>query len=119
MNKLMIAAATVLLSSAMTFGADQTWNGKISDSSCGASHKAMAAEHGGAKTSDRDCTLACVKGGSKYVFVTGGKVYNIANQDYAGLEQHAGHAVKLTGSMMGGTITVSSIEMPGKKKAAD
>lgn len=101
------------------FAAEQTWTGKISDSMCGASHKS-AAEHGGKKMSDRDCTLACVKEHqAKYVFVHHGKVLNIANQDAAGLEEHAGHTVKLTGNLTGDTITVSKIEMSGigKKKA--
>jgi hypothetical protein len=95
--------------------ADQTLTGKISDSGCGASHAKMEAEHADAKMTDRDCTLACVKAGGKYVFVSGDKVYNIENQDLALLQQHAGHTVRLTGDMKGDTITVSNIVMPGKK----
>jgi len=75
----------------------------------------MATEHGGAKkASERDCTLACVKDGGKYVFVSEGKTYTLANQDYAGLQLHAGHTVQLTGDMQGDSITVSKIVMPGK-----
>jgi hydrogenase maturation factor len=97
--------------------ADQTWTGKISDSMCGASHKSVT-EHGGKKMSDRDCTLACVKEHqAKYVFVHNGKVLNIANQDAVGLEEHAGHTVRLTGEMKDDTITVSKIVMPEKKKS--
>ncbi len=65
--------------------------------------------------SERDCALACVKGGGKYVFVSDGKVYNIANQGLPLLGTHAGHTVRLTGEMKGDTITVSKIVMPGKK----
>ncbi len=94
--------------------ADQTWTGKISDSMCGAKHN-TAGEHGAAKMSDRDCTLACIKEHSaKYVFVQGAKVYKIDNQDFAALQEHAGHSVKLTGEKKGDTITVSKIEMAGK-----
>ena len=32
-----------------------------------------------------------LKAGGKYVFVTGGKVYNIADQDLGDLQTHAGH----------------------------
>jgi hypothetical protein len=74
----------------------------------------MIAAHGG---TDRDCTLACAKAGGKYVFVTDGKVYNIANQDDAALQTHAGHTVNLTGEMKGDTITVSKIVMPAAKKS--
>jgi hypothetical protein len=91
--------------------ADKTWTGKISDSMCGASHKSMA-EHGATKMTDRDCTLACIKKGGKYVFVSQGKVYEIPNQTFDDLEKHAGHTVKLSGEMTGNTIQVSKIEMP-------
>ena len=59
----------------------------------------------------RDCTQACVKGGSKYVLVVDGKVVPIANQDQVDLATHAGHTVKMTGEMKGSSITVSKIEM--------
>ena len=108
-----IVSVAALFAFSLTAGYGATWSGKISDSMCGATHKKME-EHGSAKISDRDCTLACVKNGGKYVFVSKGKVYQIANQDYAGLQEHAGHTVKLTGDMSGDNITVSSIEMPGK-----
>lgn len=92
------------------------YNGTISDSMCGATHKA-GGEHG--KPMDaHDCTLSCVKGGSKYVFVSHGKVYEIENQDFAGLEEHAGHHVKVTGwkSSDGKTIKVTQITMRKSKK---
>lgn len=102
----------------MSLAADQTWTGTISDSMCGADHGAM--EHGGKKMSARECTEACVKEGSKYVFVSKGKVYNIENQDGAGLQEHAGHTVKLTGEMSadGKSVKVSKIEMAGQQKRA-
>ena len=93
--------------------ADKTWTGQISDSMCGASHAKMTSAHAG--MTDRDCALACVKGGGKYVFVSDGKVYNIANQDLALLQTHAGHTVQLTGDMKGDTIMVSNITMGAKK----
>ena len=104
-----------MLGAMCIFAADQPWTGQISDSMCGAKHNTTA-EHGGKKMSDRDCTLACVKEhNAKYVFVSDGKVYNVGNQDFAALQEHAGHTVRLTGEMSGDTITVSKIAMPGKK----
>jgi hypothetical protein len=91
---------------ASCFGA--SWTGQISDSACGASHAKMLSAHSNLKT-DRDCTLACIKGGSKYVFVTGGQVYQIDNQSFADLEKRAGETVQVTGDMKGNTITVSKI----------
>jgi hypothetical protein len=102
------------------FAAETTLTGKISDDMCGASHKGM--EHAGKQSSDRDCTLACVKGGSKYVFVSEGMVYAVENQSFAGLKEHAGHTVKLTGDVSADkkSVKVSKIEMSGegKKKPA-
>ena len=85
-----------------------TWTGQISDSACGMSHAKMLTEHKNLKT-DRDCTLACISAGSKYVFVSDGKVYNISNQKLATLKTHAGETVKLTGTMKGDTISVSKV----------
>jgi hypothetical protein len=114
MNRLCIAVVVTMLGAMSASAADQTWTGKISDSMCGAKHD-TSAEHG-KKMSDRDCTLACVKEHhAKYVFVSGGKVYSVGNQDFAALEEHAGHTVRLTGEMNGDTITVSKIVMPGKE----
>jgi hypothetical protein len=106
----------LLLSGAPALAADKTWTGTISDSMCNGKH-ASKDEHG-VKMSDTDCTKACIDKGAKYVFVTGGKTYQIANQDFAGLKDHAGHRVALTGEMKGNDITVSKIEMPAAKKPA-
>ena len=55
-----------------------------------------------------------------YVFIAGGKTYQIANQDFAGLKDHGGHKVALSGEMKGDSITISKIEMkaaaPAKAK---
>jgi hypothetical protein len=88
-----------------------TMNGTISNRMCGASHAKMIAAHQGAKMTDRDCTLGCVKAGAKYVFVSQGKVYQIANQNQSDLMKNAGMSVRLTGDVSGDTITVSKVAM--------
>jgi hypothetical protein len=115
MKHLCIAIVVSMLGAVSTYAVEKTWTGRISDSMCGAKH-ASSAEHGGKKMSASDCTLACVKNhDAKYVFVSGGKVYKVGNQDLAALQEHAGHTVKLTGEMSGDTITVSKIAMPANK----
>jgi hypothetical protein len=119
MKHLCIAVAVTMLGAMCASAADKTWTGAISDSMCGAKHN-TADEHGVKKMSDRDCTLACVKDhNAKYVFVSSGKVYSVSNQDFAALQEHAGHTVRLTGEMTGDTITVSKIVMPAAKKKGD
>ncbi len=105
---LAVAAVAMVLPFAAGLSAAETWTGKISDSSCGVSHDTMT-EHG-AKATDKQCTAMCVMKGAKYVFVREGKVLKIGNQDFKGLQQFAGDAVKLTGDLKGDTITVTKVE---------
>ena len=108
MKSFALFAATLLFTT-VGMAAEQTWTGQISDSACGAKHEEAAEGQG--KMPDRDCTVACVRGGSKYVLVSDGKVFQIANQDNKDLAAHAGHTVKMTGEIKGSSITVSKIEM--------
>ena len=108
-----LALAATLLVSTTAFAAEQTWTGQISDNACNRKHEEAAEGQG--KMPDRDCTLACVKGGSLFVFVSGDKVYQIANQKNPDLTTHAGHTVKLTGELKDNAITVSKIEMAPEK----
>lgn len=111
--RMMISAIALVFGAAVSAGAaPETWTGKISDSHCGARHKSMD----GKKMADRECTEMCIKDGGKYVFVSKGKVYQIADQKDAALATHAGHTVLLTGERKGDTITVSKIEMPKTDK---
>jgi hypothetical protein len=104
--------AAILFTAGTSFAAEQTWNGQISDSLCGAKHESESIGEGNGKISDQECTVACVKGGSKYVLVSSGKKYQIANQTYADLAKYAGRTVKLTGEIKDDSITVSKIETP-------
>jgi hypothetical protein len=107
----LLGATTVLVAgTALARPADATWTGQISDSACGAKHEEAAEGQG--KMPDRECTQACVRGGSKYVLVVEGKVFQIANQDNKDLVTHAGHTVQATGELKGNTITISRIVMP-------
>ena len=93
---------------------EQTWTGKISDSNCNEKH--AAAEHEGKPMSDADCARMCVKKGAKYVFVSDGKVYQLANQHSKTIATHAGEEVQLTGQMKGDTITATKIVAPKSAK---
>ena len=112
MKALISLTAAVLFTAGTTFAAEQTWNGQISDSLCGAKHESESIGECNGKISDQECTVACVKGGSKYVLVSNGKKYQIANQTYADLAKFAGRTVKLTGEIKDDSITVSKIETP-------
>jgi len=109
MKNIAIAAAILLTIVAAPRAAEQTWTGKISDSACNAKHEEAAENQG--VMADRECTEACVRGGSKYVLIVDGKPVQIANQDFKDLATHAGHNVKVTGELTGAAIKVTKIEM--------
>jgi cytochrome c-type biogenesis protein CcmH/NrfF len=87
------------------------WIGRISDSACGARHEPM---EGVPEMTPKQCTLATVRGGSKFVYVLdeNDKVYQIANQDHPDLVTYAGDPVALTGRVKGNVITVTKLAAP-------
>ena len=87
--------------------------GKITDSMCDKDHSMMAT--GGKQPDPKECTLACVKGGSKFVFVSKGKVYEIANQDMPELQTFAGGNVKLTGDLQSDGKTINAEKLVAAK----
>jgi hypothetical protein len=96
--------AAVFLSLGMSLAApkQQTFVGSISDSMCGLKHMMPG-------QSDKDCTLECVKAGSKFVLAdtAKNKVYQLGDQQKP--RAFAGEKVKVTGTLQGDTIQVSSI----------
>src|SRR5262245_5847969 len=94
------------------WAASQTFTGQISDSMCGKDHVGM----GEMGKNPKKCTAGCVKAGSKYVFLSGDKIYEIKNQNFAALATNAGANVQLIGDIDkdGKTITVSKIATAGK-----
>jgi hypothetical protein len=89
-----------------TIADDKTmsWNGWISDSSCGAK---------GATAAHKACGQTCVKTkGASWVFVTGTdkKVIAIHNQDAVNGDKDLGQEVKVTGHLMDdGSLHVDKI----------
>jgi hypothetical protein len=92
---------------------DQTLTGLITDTMCAQSHDANiehARENSGKTMTSKECTVGCVaRRGQKYVLVSNGKVYQIANQAYPALATYAAETVKMTGQLTGDTLTVSHI----------
>lgn len=78
-----------------------SWTGAVSDSNCGA-------EHAQPSTAATRCVGRCVSSGAKYVLVSGGRVYNADTQEK--FVDYVGKLVKVTGTLKGSTIAVSSVE---------
>jgi hypothetical protein len=98
MKKILLLAFAVLVFASLSFG--KTITGTVSDSGCGMKHAAPSDAAAG-------CVEKCVAGGGKYVLVSGGKVYQLDNQDkFKGL---GGKSVTVTGAVKGTSITVASV----------
>jgi hypothetical protein len=107
-----LVAASLFFAASLAGQGQTTLTGQITDSMCKAKHEEAA--EGAGKMADHDCTVSCVKGGSKYALLVDGKVYQISNQTFADLEKNAGHAVKVTGEVKGDAVTVTRIEATEK-----
>src|SRR5246127_5856569 len=101
--KLRLITAATLFAAALTMAADGSWTGWISDSQCGVK---------GANDKAGECTTKCVKEhGAKYVFVNDAdkKVYVVDAQDK--VAAHARHHGTVKGTVEGGTLKLTSIDM--------
>jgi hypothetical protein len=98
----------LLAAAVIPLGAQQTFTGRISDSTCAASHQARAAA---GELSDRQCLIACINALAKYVLVDqNNRAVPIANQDAMGLPLYGGRPVKITGELKGDAIVISRVE---------
>ena len=113
-KRLLFVGLAVLLAAGISLAGEKgkseekSLTGWITDSHCGAK---------GAKEGHADCATKCVKTqGAKYALVTpeDGKVYVLDPQEKAA--EHAGHHVKVKGTIEGDTLKVASIEMTGEQK---
>jgi hypothetical protein len=107
-NLLLLTLLAFAGRTAMADASKPSWDGRISDSMCGATHMTEP-DASGKKMSDGECVRSCVKDGSAYVFVSGEKVYAIGNQTFPKLPESAGREVTLFGKMSNGAIVVSRI----------
>ena len=112
MKRILAVGMLFALTGLSIWAGPQTLTGQISDSMCGKSHAGM----GEMGKNPKECTMGCVKAGGKYVFVSGDKVYDIKNQNFAALAANAGTSVQLTGDVAtdGKSITVTKIAPVGK-----
>ncbi len=100
---LLVIGLYLLCMTALAVAKDQSWDGWISDSKCGAK---------GANASHEACAKKCIGAGATPVFVTDKdqKVVQVSNPD--ALQEHIGHHVQLTGTMdKDGSLHVDKVKM--------
>jgi hypothetical protein len=80
----------------------QSYEGLLTDAKCGAKHSAAIGKMAA------DCTLACVHKGEQFVLVDGDTVY-LLEGDPVVLKQAAGRRVRISGTLKGERISVTSV----------
>lgn len=81
---------------------EQTYEGMVTDTHCGARHDAAIGR------GSSDCTRACVHAGAQFALVNGDKIYTL-HGDLETLKRSAGQRSVIVGTLSGDTIAVSSI----------
>jgi hypothetical protein len=82
--------------------AQQTYDGFITCSRCGAKHPASSSRNAS------DCTRICVHGGASFALLDGDEVY-ILEGNLNQIKKVAGQRATITGVLTGHTIKVSSV----------
>ena len=90
-------------SGAQTAGAQQTWQGFVTDTHCGTNCQVTKG-----MTPDKKCIDRCVRKGSKYGLWVEHHVYELEPQSKA--VQYAAKNVSVTGTLDGETIHIDSIK---------
>ncbi len=91
----------VLFTVAASAQSSQTLAGTVSDAMCGAHHMMQG-------TTAAQCTRECVKRGSDFALVSGGKGYTLKGNK-SQFDKFAGENVVVKGKVTGTTISVDSI----------
>jgi hypothetical protein len=103
-----LTAVTAFAQTSAKPAAAKTLTGVVSDSMCGAKHMAK-------DKSVAECTRECVKSGSDYALVVGGKVYPLKG-DKMELDKYTGQRATVKGTLHSNNVNVQSIT--AAKKAA-
>jgi len=96
-------AGLILGTALVVAAATHTFTGVVTDTMCGANHSMMNVKP------DSKCVRECVKTGSKYALLTGGKMYTFSDQSAPA--KFAGEKVTVTGALdeSAGTIEADKI----------
>lgn len=87
---------------AMPTTTEQSYEGMVTCSRCGAKHSAALGQNAA------DCARSCVRGGASFVLVEGNANYRLEG-DLGVLGRLAGRRARIVGELNGNTIRISSV----------
>ncbi len=111
MKRLFCAAAMLAMAGSNLFAAEIT--GYVSDEACATkSARAATAMEWIKPDAFETCVKQCAKDGSALVFLTeDNKILKVSPASKAKLDAHAGHRVKVNGTIANGVLTIESMTM--------
>jgi environmental stress-induced protein Ves len=108
MKKLALSVVALMALAAFSFAADaSTFKGQIMDAMCAANGSHSPGGYAATHTNNpKDCTLACVKAGSKFVLYNAGKKTTLKLDDQEKARDFAGQKVSVVGTFDKATETI-------------
>jgi uncharacterized protein DUF5818 len=115
MKRHTFCSSALILAAGIVYGQNpaNTFTGEIMDSQCSkmGSHAMMQKQHAG--LTEKDCTLACVKNGGKFVLFDAAKQIVYTLDDQKKPAAFAGQKVKVTGTVDSATNTIHVQDIAG------
>jgi hypothetical protein len=86
---------------------DASYDGTLVDSKCYLAHNQTANDHG----PNKNCGTLCLKGGTPGALLTSDKKFYPLLAPSTALAPYVGQQIRVTGSMVSGSINVSKVEV--------
>ncbi len=99
MKRLSLLVVMLMMLPALSFAKDRTYSGQVMDSACAKAGNHDAGYKMTGTNTPKDCTLACLKGGSKLVLYNSAKKIAYELDDQAKAKDFAGQNVKVEGTL--------------------
>ena len=113
MKKLSLLAMMLMMLPTLSFAKDHTYKGQVMDSACAKAGNHDAGYKMTGTSTPKDCTMACVKAGSKLMLYDSARKTAYMLDDQSKAEEFAGQDVKVEGTLDHSTNTIHVDKIEG------
>ena len=113
MKRLSILAVMLMMLPTLSFAKDHTYKGQVMDSACAKAGNHDAGYKMTGTNTPKDCTMACLKAGSKLVLYNSAKKTAYVLDVQSKAEEFAGQNVKVEGTLDHSTNTIHVDKIEG------